>query len=403
MSRLPRALQPAWPLVKKAHVSAARNIGRATRASARLRATDRTIPLRGTQTSRETVSLEPDACRLYVGGPGEELARAVPQGTPPDHWVFRRWANYSIPERYVLEMDHGTVIGNYSAHITRSGTLDYETSPYFGTWDWRDHPVYLRARLPQAEHFDGTLLSLAKAGSGDNYYHFLLDLLPRYGVFREAMPGTVPDAYYLNRRRGYQQQLLGMIGLDGVPSIEPHKHSAVRASTLLVPSIPNLELMAPHWTTTWLRTNLPPKELHGRPRRLYITRGNVRNTRRLTNEPELLEKLAPLGFTVFDPGAHSVQEQIDHFSAAEVIVAPHGAALSNLVFCSPGVRVLELFAPKYVNPCYWAIADNIEGSTYRYVVCGEDPRGPGKPMQGVLTDIVADIPTVLAELDALLS
>ena len=41
------------------------------------------------------------------------------------------------------------------------------------------------------------------------------------------------------------------------------------------------------------------------------------------------------GFLRFDPGAHTVQEQIDHFAAAEVIVAPHGAALANLTFCRP--------------------------------------------------------------------
>ena len=43
-------------------------------------------------------------------------------------------------------------------------------------------------------------------------------------------------------------------------------------------------------------------------------------------------------------------EQVDAFAAAQVVVAPHGAALGNLVFCPPGVRVLELFAPRDVNP-----------------------------------------------------
>ena len=89
-----------------------------------------------------------------------------------------------------------------------------------------------------------------------------------------------------------------------------------------------------------------------------------------------------------DPGALGVQEQIDLFAGAEVVVAPHGAALANLVFCPPGVRVLELFHPRYVNPCYWAIADN-PGADYRYLVCGRDGRPAGSPMHGVLSDILA--------------
>ena len=88
--------------------------------------------------------------------------------------------------------------------------------------------------------------------------------------------------------------------------------------------------------------------------------------------------------------AHSVQEQIDHFAGAEVVVAPHGAALANLVFCRPGVRVLELFAPRYVNPCYWTIADNIAAARYRYLVCGRTARPGTHRCTACSTDIVVD-------------
>ena len=55
----------------------------------------------------------------------------------------------------------------------------------------------------------------------------------------------------------------------------------------------------------------------------------------------------------------------------------------------PGVRVPELFAPRDVNPRYWVIADNVVAD-HRYLVCGRDDRPAGAPMNGVLTDIVAD-------------
>lgn len=403
MPRLPSTLQPLWPVLKRAHVASTRQLGTVTRFAADKWEYDRAIPVIGTNSVRETVALNPDSAVLHVGGPEEFLRRTVPIGRPAHHWVFERRANYDIPERFVLEIQKGTIVGDYAAHITPGGTLDYETSTYFGVTGWREHPIYLRTRLPEAEHFGGSLLSLATRGSSANYYHFLLDVLPRWGVFREAMPSTRVDAYFVNRRSGYQRQLLSLIGLDDIVTIEPQKNTAITADTLYVPCIPNPDLMAPQWTTDWLKTNLPAKDSASRPKRLYVTRGSAKNTRRLTNEAELLDKLIPMGFEVFDPGANSVQDQIDTFTAAEVIVAPHGAALSNLVFCSPGVRVLELFAPRYVNPCYWTIADNVPDSTYRYLVCGEDPRPAGSPMDGVLTDIVADVPAVLAELDALLT
>ena len=100
-----------------------------------------------------------------------------------------------------------------------------------------------------------------------------------------------------------------------------------------------------------------------------------------------------------------VREQIDRFAAAEVIVAPHGAALANLVFARPGVRVLELFAPDYVNPCYWAITDAVPDARYHYLVAGTpDEISPPthRPMTGVLRDISIPPARVLAALDRLL-
>lgn len=402
MARLPTALQPAWPILKRGHRAATRASGVVTRRTGLITG-DRAVPRRATERAEDSVALEPDRVRLHPGGGPELLDRPVPTGWPADHWVFRRWARFEVDRRYTLDIDEGLVVGDYSAHVTPGGTLDYETSTYFGVDGWNEHPVFLRGRLPEAERFEGTLLSLATRGSAGNYYHFLLDVLPRWGVFRECLPEVEPDLLWINTSSRYMRELIGLLGLDAYPTTSPAKDRAVRADRLLAPCIPNPHLMAPSWTTSWLKASLPAQQTSDRPRRLYVTRGGARNTRRLVNEDEILRQLEPHGFVVLDPGAHSVQEQIDHFTAAEVIVAPHGAALANLAFCSPGVRILELFAPRYVNPCYWAIADNIPDVRYRYLVCGVDNRRAGSPMNGVLTDITADPAAFAAALEDLLA
>lgn len=389
MSRLPKQLQPAWPLLKRAHRLTTRGVGAVTRPTSRW-AGPRAVPAIGSATSVETARLEPGTVRRHVVGPGEQLRRPLPVGEPADHWMFRWRSRYDVPERFVLEMADGTIIGNYAAHVTRGGILDYQTSDYFGVSGWREHPLYLRPRLPEPEEFEGDLLSLATRGSTANYYHFVTDVLPRWGIYQDAMPGRVPDAAYVNATTGYQRQLLSMLGLDHLTKIEPAKHRAIRATNLIVPGLPNPDLMAPSWTTRWLADRLPPQQTTDLPRRIYVTRGQARNTRRLVNEDLHLETMRRHGFVLIDPGKHTVQEQIDLFAHAEAIVAPHGAGLTNLVFSRPGVRVLELFAPNYVNPCYWTIADNIPDVRYRYLVGrGRAPR-PMSEMNGVLVDI--DVP-----------
>jgi capsular polysaccharide biosynthesis protein len=50
-----------------------------------------------------------------------------------------------------------------------------------------------------------------------------------------------------------------------------------------------------------------------------------------------------------------------------VIVAPHGGGLSNLVFCSPGTKVIEIFSPELVAGYYWQICIQLDLSYY-YII-----------------------------------
>jgi hypothetical protein len=386
--------------VKRLHRLATRLLGAVFRLTSR-RSGDRSLPTSATATSAETAALDPDHVVLHPGGPPETLDRAMPAGEPAGHAAFEPWLHRTVSARYVLDVRGGLLVGDYAAAIAPGRVLDYETSGYFGIGSWREHPVFLRPRLPEPQPFAGTLLSLATRGTATNYYHFLTDLLPRWGIFREACPDVEVDGVYLSTRTGYQRQLLALTGLDALPVVEVAKHACLAPDRLLVPSTPNQDLMAPRWVVDWLRTHLRPSaDLSAYPRGLYVTRGDAPNTRRYVEEAELWPRLAERGFARLDPGTVSVQEQIDHFAAADTIVAPHGAALANLVFARPGARLLELFAPDYVNPCYWAIADTA-GIGYRYLVAGDpDPRA-ATPMTGVLRDISIPPERVLAALDQL--
>jgi capsular polysaccharide biosynthesis protein len=63
----------------------------------------------------------------------------------------------------------------------------------------------------------------------------------------------------------------------------------------------------------------------------------------------------------------SVIEQAALFSQAEIIIAPHGSGLTNLIFCQPNTKVIELFSPNYVYHCYWWISNLVELDYYYYI------------------------------------
>ena len=401
MTRLPNRLQPAWPLVKRLHRLASRVSGYIGRATGWLSGA-RAVPRRATTTVDETVARELQSSRLHRVGDPARIDRPLAVGSPAAHWVFEDARTASVAAPYVLSLDHGIAVGD-NAVVTSDGTLDYETSEYFGVTDWREHPLYLRRRLPKIENLDGDVVVLACRGGSINYYHFLLDVLPRFGIAEQVLPDLKPDALYVPAEAAWQKGLLELTGLDAFPIVAASADRAIRADRLLVPGFSNRLEVAPQQTVDWLRERLPAKDTTDKPKLLYVTRGNTPNTRRIVQEDKLWPLLEDRGFFRLEPGGRSIQEQIDYFAAADVIVAPHGAALTNLVFAKPGVRVLEMFTASYVNPCFWAISQGVPGAIYRYLITGDTTRyARGRVMNSIQADIDVNPQQVLAAIDDLM-
>jgi len=75
--------------------------------------------------------------------------------------------------------------------------------------------------------------------------------------------------------------------------------------------------------------------------RIYLRRG-LHSSRPLDEELRLEHALQIRGFVVIDAAVLPLELCISIFASASWVVAPHGAALTNLVFASPGTKVLEL-------------------------------------------------------------
>jgi capsular polysaccharide biosynthesis protein len=85
------------------------------------------------------------------------------------------------------------------------------------------------------------------------------------------------------------------------------------------------------------------------------------------------------------------------FATANLIVAPHGAALANIIFASPGSTLIELFPAGCLLPDYWRLASSVPGMAYRYVSAFGGPRRPTRAGT-IVRDIEVDVPAVAATL-----
>ena len=61
----------------------------------------------------------------------------------------------------------------------------------------------------------------------------------------------------------------------------------------------------------------------------------------IINNEEVFEYLKSRGFLKYKVGQLSFKNQIHLFNNAKIIIGPHGAAFSNLIFCKPQTKVIE--------------------------------------------------------------
>jgi tetratricopeptide (TPR) repeat protein len=215
--------------------------------------------------------------------------------------------------------------------------------------------------------------------SGHNYFHWMVDVLPRLELLRQSRMIDQIDWFWINRPQSdFQQETLRWLGIPATKLLAADQHPCIQAD-LTVPAFPSHLGWVEPWVLAFLRRQFLPKAAQTKtaqspsPERIYISRAQAHH-RRLLNETAVVERLARLGFVSVELEALPLTEQIALFAQAKVIVAPHGGGLTNLLFCQPGTAVIELFAPSYIRPYYWPISHHLK--LRHYFITGESPACP---------------------------
>ena len=106
-----------------------------------------------------------------------------------------------------------------------------------------------------------------------------------------------------------------------------------------------------------------PDDCNG-AKKLYISR--ARSRRALPNEGEIEDILATRGFRIAYFEELTFPEQLMAIRAADIVISPHGAGLSNLIVAKPGTKVVEIMTQAWANSCYGHLASSL-GLNYRCI------------------------------------
>jgi hypothetical protein len=210
--------------------------------------------------------------------------------------------------------------------------------------------IALRPR--SIRRFAGAHISLL-AGAENNYYHSLLLSLARLGAVPENYQAAAAGIL-VAKGATRQNEVLAL--LDLMPSLaveEVERDETLHVEKLILQLGVCAESAFHPCVADFFHAVSTNVAKHGKPTppRFYIDRGGS-NLRPLINERELINALIGHGFVVVRPETMSVADQVRLFRGAETIVSPHGAGLTNLGFCRPGTRVIEMLPDSFCNWCF---------------------------------------------------
>jgi hypothetical protein len=202
---------------------------------------------------------------------------------------------------------------------------------------------------PPITHREETVAVLAWAGAWtgeNNYYHWLHDTLGRLHLL--ALSGITVDKYVFPKLRfHYQYETLNKIGIPPEKIIQINSDKFhLKAKKLILASIPSyLGGGCVKWACDFVRSTFldtaPIRKMQEFDR-IYISRQDA-NSRKVINEDEVMNVLSKKGFKKVVLSTLSVQKQRDIFNSAKYIISPYGANLTNIVFCDPGTKIIQLY------------------------------------------------------------
>lgn len=311
--------------------------------------------------------------------PAHHVHLSTPKTTGTDTgWRLQDFGEPVYPVVFVARIPYGRVYGRAGEVIVPDGRILVDISFRRTHTVFREqerHPVFHQKTLPPVQRLTGRVCVLTSQFAESNYFHWMFQVLPRLELFRRCgITIDAADTFVVNPRRFlFHTETLTRLGVPTEKIVESDDAFHARADDLFVTSSLRLSGHKSRWTCDFLRS-LFLEAGDRRPlddgERIYISRDDA-PTRRLINESECVEFLRRFGFEKHVLRGLSVKEQATLFASATVVIAPHGAGLANLAFCSPGTKVIELFSPSWPQPTYWELS-NCLGLDYYYSIGRSD-------------------------------
>ena len=272
-----------------------------------------------------------------------------------------------------------------------------------------ENPIFRQRYFRPPGQVSGTVCSLLSGGGTavGNYYHWLLDSLPRLHLVEEAGLWDEIDYFLIyNREQHFVMETLLALGIRNEQIIDLQTTTHLHAQRLLLTSpVRGTGHHAPRWVGEFMKDAFRPlaataaRATHFSPL-VYVSRRDAA-FRRVRNEAEVEDLLAEYGFESYALTELSFREKAALFSGARAVVGPVGAGLANILFCAEGTPLIELLPRNLVVPDYLDLTARL-GMPHYPIICAPDAASGQRATADRQDDLTVDLKALRQTVEAAL-
>ena len=222
----------------------------------------------------------------------------------------------------------------------------------------------------------GNVLSLVQGASGNNYFHFLFDVVAKLNLCDEIIPLKNINYFYLPGSFHWQKKILSTFNIFEDRIIDSRDFRHIKADEILAMEHPWYQKgyvqdqikHLPEWIIYSLRDRfLKCAKKFKTSDKIFIDRSDsMYNHCKLVNNDEVIEFLSNNGYQSYQVSKLDFFEQIYLFNNAKIIIGPHGAAFTNIIFSKVGLKIVE-FVPYNHKTVKCEKISNILGFNYKKI------------------------------------
>ena len=291
--------------------------------------------------------------------------------------------NYSVPDNFLdsdkklfYDLNFSNTIHAINMYLIEDGIISNKYV-FNGTkleYQFTNHKkvsfkIYLKSLIKKyikpKVRIDAAILGIQEWDN--NFYHWMTETLPLIIAMYKLKKCPV----LLNSNSLIIKHITNSLSLLKIPyTIHNHSNKTAVISKLYLTKVPKVdtcnEILIKQMKNIFFDT-LKISEKDKQDRKLYISRKKSQK-RKISNEIEVEKFLEELEFECVYLEDYSLENQIKILSQSKIVISPHGAGLTNIMFMKEGSTVIELKAKNNDYWCFFSLA-RLSNLKYYYLLC----------------------------------